>query len=256
MKIQQVAVQIYTLRDHLTTQSDIVATLKRVRAIGYQTVELINLSSVTDAELKRIVADEGLLCCSTHDSSDNIRQNAGAVADRLDALGCQHVVCSYPSNVDLGGEASVNSFIEDLDRSGKVLADRGKTLCYHNHGMEFRHLNGRSILELIFEKITPRHLQAELDTYWVQYGGGDPVDWCSRLKGRLPLLHIKDYGFSRENTPCFAEIGNGNLRWPEILAAAEAAGCGWFIVEQDTCPGDPFDSLKMSFDYIQAKLVK
>jgi hypothetical protein len=32
-------------------------------------------------------------------------------------------------------------------------------------------------------------------------------------------------------------------------------GCAWFIVEQDTCPGDPFDSLRQSFDYIKANLV-
>lgn len=26
-----------------------------------------------------------------------------------------------------------------------------------------------------------------------------------------------------------------------------------YVVEQDTCPGDPFDSLKISRDYIKAK---
>jgi len=39
------------------------------------------------------------------------------------------------------------------------------------------------------------------------------------------------------------------------IAAAKASGCEWFIVEQDSCPGDPFDSAKLSFDYIKANLV-
>jgi sugar phosphate isomerase/epimerase len=53
-----------------------------------------------------------------------------------------------------------------------------------------------------------------------------------------------------------AEIGVGNLDWKAIIAAAEKSGCEWFIVEQDYCPGDPFDSLKTSFDYIEANLVE
>ena len=43
---------------------------------------------------------------------------------------------------------------------------------------------------------------------------------------------------------------------PHLLAAAaaEESGCRWFIVEQDTCPGDPFDSVARSFDDISAHL--
>ncbi|MFZ0435865.1 MAG: hypothetical protein WAL87_07850 [Chthoniobacterales bacterium] len=32
---------------------------------------------------------------------------------------------------------------------------------------------------------------------------------------------------------------------------ATAAGCKWFIVEQDTCPGDPFECIKRNFDYLK-----
>ena len=79
--------------------------------------------------------------------------------------------------------------------------------------------------------------------------------WCESLKGRLPLLHMKDYQFKADNSPIYCEVGSGNLNFKKIIAAAEASGCEWFIVEQDTCPGDPFDSVKKSFDYIKAHLV-
>ena len=46
------------------------------------------------------------------------------------------------------------------------------------------------------------------------------------------------------------EIGSGNLEWKPILEAADEAGCLWYIVEQDVCPGCPFESLKMSYDYL------
>ena len=44
-----------------------------------------------------------------------------------------------------------------------------------------------------------------------------------------------------------AEIGEGNMNWPGIVAACESAGSQWYVVEQDTCAGDPFDSIAISF---------
>ncbi len=136
----------------------------------------------------------------------------------------------------------------------------GQVLSYHNHAHEFyaSQFQGKpnSLLEYhITRKSNPRFLQAELDTYWVQAGGGDPVAWCKKMKGRMPLLHIKDYSVGPDGKPFFAEIGNGNLDWPAIFSAAEASGTEWFIVEQDVCPGDPFESLAMSFRFINENLV-
>jgi sugar phosphate isomerase/epimerase len=76
------------------------------------------------------------------------------------------------------------------------------------------------------------------------------VDWCERLKGRLPLIHLKDFVVNHENIPCFCEVGAGNLNFPRIIEAAEKSGCQWFIVEQDTTLGDPVDSLAQSFRYL------
>ena len=50
----------------------------------------------------------------------------------------------------------------------------------------------------------------------------------------------------------YAEVGEGNLDWPGILAAAEEAGVQWYIVEQDICQRDPFASLAISFNNLKA----
>jgi sugar phosphate isomerase/epimerase len=99
-------------------------------------------------------------------------------------------------------------------------------------------------------------LQGEPDTYWIQYGGGDPVAWCEKLSGRLPLLHLKDFAIDAEDNIAMCEIGAGNLDWPRIVAAAERSGCRWYIVEQDTCPGDPVDSLAQSYRYLASEICR
>ncbi len=68
------------------------------------------------------------------------------------------------------------------------------------------------------------------------------------------MLQFKDYGFGKDDKPFFAEIGHGNLNWPRIFDAVAKAGTEWVAVEQDSCPGDPFVSIKKSYDFLKSKL--
>jgi sugar phosphate isomerase/epimerase len=257
MKIDQVAAQLYTIRSHLKTVKDASESLKKVRKIGYRAVQVSGVGpDVPDTELASMCKNEGLTICATHERSDVILNNPMAVAERLHLFDCKYTAYPHPSNVDMNNSESVMGLIKGLNESGRILRGEGITLAYHNHQCEFIKLNGKIILDLIYDKTDANYLQGEIDTYWVQCGGGNPAEWCRKLKKRLPLLHLKDYGITADNNRTFAEIGYGNLNWPEIIREAERSGCQWFIVEQDECPADPFDSLKKSFDYIGDKLCK
>jgi sugar phosphate isomerase/epimerase len=255
MKIEQVALQLFTLRNHLKTPEDILATLKKVAAIGYQAVQVSGMAPIDEKELTQILAGEGLTLAATHEPPDVIRQNPEKVVERLRKLNTRYTAYPYPSNVDWSKQDDTDRLIADLDRAGAVLHAAGQVLTYHNHAIEFIRIGNATALDYIYAKSDPRYLQGEIDTYWVQFGGGDPVAWCRKLKGRLPLLHLKDYAFTLPDQPTYAAIGSGNLDWPAIISAAEASGTEWFIVEQDTTPGDPFEAVKQSFDYIKANLV-
>lgn len=251
MRIDQVAVQLYTLREFIQTPGDIAATLRKVRAIGYRAVQVSGMGPIEEEELVRILDGEGLVLCATHEAPDRILNEPERVVERLKRLGCTRTAYPAPRDVDFSSGGAVDAWIEKLNAAGKVLHESGLRLGYHNHHFEFRRLGGRTILERIYEQTDARYLRAELDTYWVQFGGGDPVKWCARLRGRLPVLHLKDYVIDRENRATFAEIGNGNLDFPAIIAEAERAGCEWYVVEQDICPGDPFESIRVSFEYLR-----
>jgi sugar phosphate isomerase/epimerase len=256
MKLSQVAAQLYTVRDFIKEPKEIAESMKRVREIGYRAVQISAMGPIDEGELMTILDGEGLTVCATHEPGGTILDEPSNVAERLEKLGCRHTAYPYPGGIDLGSADEVKRFIGRLDEAGRVLREAGRVLSYHNHHVEFRRVGGRLIIDAIYGDTAPENLQGEIDTYWVQYGGGSPLAWCERLKGRLPLLHMKDYRITEENQPQWCEVGNGNLDWKRIVAAADAAGCEWFIVEQDTCPGDPFDSLKASYDHIKANLAE
>lgn len=259
MKINQVGIQLYTLRDYMKTKDDIINSLKKVKQIGYQVVEVCGTGEFTQQEFSQILDDEGLICSSTHQGGKTILENTMEIVNTLNNLKCKYVVLPSPWGFCLDTLEDVKQFAKNINEAGKILHDNGKALLYHNHNIEFLKVGGKLIIDVLFDETDPKYLQGELDTYWVQSGGGNPTKWCEKLNNRLPILHIKDYMTIKEEKwckPVFAEIGNGNLDFADIIAAAEKSGCGIFIVEQDGNFTDPFESIKMSFDYIKANLCK
>ena len=248
MKHSQIAVQLYTVRDFCTSASALAATAKKLRQIGYEAAQVSGVSDdIPPQEVRRILADEGIKICATHENGDLIRSNPLAVVERLKAMEVVHTAYPYPAGVDFSDAAAVKAMVSDLDAAGAVLRENGCILSYHNHAIEFTRIGNEVLMDYIARATSPENLKFELDTYWVQFGGADPVAWCKKASGRLPILHCKDFGFGTNNTPFFAEIGYGNLDFPAIVAAADAGGTEWFVVEQDTCPGDPFLSLEKSY---------
>lgn len=253
MKRKQIVAQLYTVRDHLKTPRDIASSLKEVRRIGYEAVEASGLGPIENDELRRMLDGEGLVCASTHETpSEVIVEKPEAVAERLAALGCTMTAFPHPGKHPLSTLAEVEQLARKLDRAGEVLRSHGLVLGYHNHNLEFARIQGRTILDWLFERTKPQNLVSEMDTYWVQAGGGDPVAWIRKLSGRLPSIHLKDYGYEIGKGVVFEEIGSGNLDWKAIIPEAQKAGCRWFIVEQDAhfAKDDPFLSLQMSFEYL------
>jgi sugar phosphate isomerase/epimerase len=257
MKLSQVAIQLYTLRDFCKTAAEVAATAKKVRAIGYESVQISGVGPVPEAELVAIFRGEGLSICATHEPSQQILDQPDAAIERLHKLGTKLTAYPYPSGIDFNNPEHLDSLLRKLDAAGAKFRAAGLKLGYHNHANEFYRpvAGGPTFLERVYAETSPENIVAELDTYWVQRGGGDVVEWVRRMKGRQPFIHLKDYKVNPAGEPTYCEIGAGTLPFDRIIAEAESGGCEWFIVEQDSCPGDPFDSIKQSLDYIKARLL-
>ena len=152
-----------------------------------------------------------------------------------------------------------------LNELAKPYKGTGYKLKYHNHSQEFRNfpeIGYKTGMSILVEETDPEVICFELDTHWLSAAGCDPVEWINKVSGRIPIIHFKDYTINYKEpnvglgyvSKGFAEIGNGNINWQPIVEACKAAGTIWYGVEQDECPGDPFDSLKTSIDYMRNTL--
>ena len=257
MPDHQLAAQLFTVREFTRSPADFAASMRKVREIGYRAVQVSQIGDVADDEVKRIADDNGLAICATHSAWDDLLHNLNGVIEQHQLWGCRHVALGGMPLECRDSEAGFRQFAELAVGVGERLAAAGLTFSYHNHSFEFVKFAGRTGLSLLFEETDPRYFQAELDTYWIQHGGADPVDWIERMAGRMPVVHLKDMamlpdGAGGRPQQVFAEVGAGNLNWARILPACARAGVEWYAVEQDICPGDPFESLAISYRNLRA----
>ena len=248
MPDSQIALQLYTIRDALSRPQDTIAALKRVAAVGYQAVEICGYGGLELTEFSRLLGDLGLVACSSHNGFDELRDNPEAVAEELVALGCHQVVSGPTARY-----TSEQEWLDFAHAAGPVAArlqELGLVYAYHHHSFEFEKFGARTALEILYEESDPSVVNFQIDTYWVQHGGGSPVTWINKVGCRAPTLHMKDMAM-RGSEQLYAEVGEGNLDWAGIIAAGKQNGVRWYIVEQDFCQRDPFESIALSFNHMK-----
>jgi len=242
-----IALQLYTLRNE--TARDFVGTLREVAKIGYAGVEFAGTGGLRPAELKSLLTDLNLRVAGNHTGLDALEGNLNAALDDTQAIGCEFVVCPYLPEERRQNADGYRALAEVLNRAGAACKRRGLQLCYHNHAFEFQRFDGQYALDILYSATDPDLVKGELDTYWIQLGGVDPAGYIRQYAGRCPLIHLKDMAADAQRS--FAEVGAGTMDWPAIFAAAEEGGARWYIVEQDTCPGPPLQSVTTSLQNLR-----
>lgn len=247
MDTQQIALQLYTVRDH--TQRDMLGTLHAVAQIGYQAVEFAGYGGVPVEEVKATLDALSMRAISAHIPFDRWLAQPEQVIDELHTLGCTYAIVPAVAQERRNSVAYAQQLAADLNRCGAACRDAGLRFGYHNHAWEFAPLDSTTLWNVLLAETDPALVALELDVFWAHVGGHDPVAMIRQLAERVPLLHVKDMVAVGE-PPTDAPVGDGVLPWADILAAGAAAGTAWYIVEQDT-PRDPLADVAQSFRNLQ-----
>ncbi|MBR7106864.1 MAG: sugar phosphate isomerase/epimerase [Lentisphaeria bacterium] len=254
----KIAITLYNLREYCKTEEDYAATLDKVSAMGYKSVQISGVP--LPAEIIRKHLDRtGLYCCATHESLATISGDPKALIDRMQTIGCTFTALGGPGEFDFASMDSIKGLADIFNRQGDALAEAGIQLGYHNHAPELTRVAGsrKTMLDTFMELTAGHNVYSELDVHWVTRGGGSPAAWIRKFAGRISVIHFKDFTM-HEKAPIFCEIGEGNLDWPEILKACEETGVRWYSIEQDReVPGRGiFESAKISIDNLRSWGVK
>ena len=261
-----IGVQLYTVRGVMPKDSDHV--LKTIADIGYKEIEGQGREGLIAVAPK--IRELGMSIVSCHVETPLITGDSekyklqpvplDQAIESVKKIGVQYFTMAYIQPQARGADLDFYRQTADkMNHVGEQCKKAGLQFAYHNHAFEFAGKQGERPIDIFHDRLDKKLVALEMDVFWVSVAGNDPVELMKQWKGRVQLLHLKD---KEKGTPvqysesvpksAFQEVGSGVLDFPAILKAAPAAGVKHYFVEQDQTPGDPLDSLKKSYDYIES----
>jgi len=263
-----VGLQLYSIRDAMA--ADVKGTLKKVSDMGYKNMEMAGYSNgkfygFSPAEFKKIIADLGLVSLSSHaavESKGITVESAKLMADAHAELGVKYCIQPWVNDEDRTIE-KYKKMIGDWNKVGKIMKGVGIQFGYHNHNFEFTNVNGVvPYFDIFMPEMDKDLITMELDLFWAEKAGQDPVAMFKKYPGRFQLLHFKDmhtkqapfYTVIKDDICC---VGEGVIDFKKIWAAKEVAGAKYLFVEDDNQGnGKPFEGIETSIKNVTTKILK
>jgi len=231
--------QLFSVRD--LTEKDLELTLKKVAEIGYKTVEFAGFFGHEAKEVKAMLDNYGLTVSGTHSGLGDLDKDFAATVKYHQTIGNKnYIIPGAPWQT----KEELDDTIAKLNKYQPMLAAEGITLGYHNHDGEFKPNKDGIIAHTEMENRTS--VMFEIDTYWAYVAGKDPIEVITRLKDRVPVIHLKDglsdgHGFA---------LGEGTA--PVAAVRAKAIELGMHIVvESETLSPDGISEVTRCFDYLK-----
>ena len=249
-------IQLYTLRDHIRNAEDFDATLARLEKMGVTDVQISGIGDIPADVQGEIVRKHNMNVCVTHKGMDRMLTDLDAMIAEHKEIGCDAMGIGSAPDEDRGTEENVRAFIEKAQGIGAKLLENGMTFNYHNHDFEFKPLENsdKCMMDILMEETKPGLFNFIPDVAWIDYAKNDPVEVLTKLKGRVKVLHFKDYIIDEEGKRKFVSLGKGVVDLKACYEAACELGIPYIMYEQDCdwVDNDPFKATEESWAFMQS----
>jgi sugar phosphate isomerase/epimerase len=229
----------YTFRDSF--KNDVPGTLDKIKGMGITNMEFSNLFGKTAAELRALLDERGMVCTSFGVGLPDLETKLDEVAENARTLGAKYVRVAWIPHEKPFTPEDAKKAVEQFNRVGKALKDKGLTFCYHNHGYEFQPYQQETLFDYIVKNTRPEYVSFEMDILWVVHPGQDPVKYLKKYPERFRLMHVKDLkkgvkGDFSGSTPVENDValGTGQIDIPAVLNAAKNTNIEYFYIEDES----------------------
>jgi sugar phosphate isomerase/epimerase len=237
-----VGLQLYSVRHEC--EKDLPKVLETVSKIGYKGVEFAGYYGRNAKDLRKMLDDNGLVCCGTHTGLNTIQPaSLAATVEFNKTLGNKYLI------VPGMNPKSKEEWLQQAKYFNEVadkLKPEGMFTGYHAHGGDFKKYDGETAWDIFFSNTKPEVIM-QLDTGNTMGAGVDPVTVLKKYPGRAKTIHIKEHGGGPETV-----IGGGQIKWAEVFALCEAGGTEWYIVEHERRREGQLDDVRRCFEAMKA----
>jgi sugar phosphate isomerase/epimerase len=251
-KKMKTGLQLWTIRESVNT--DLSGTLAALSKIGYNSLEPFGFDGTfykfPAKEFRKMCNDLGMDITSTH--CGITATNATEYAEKAAEAGLEYLILPSFSGRPEKTLDDFKKVAHEMNQIGEATKKSGITFGYHNHNFEFRQMEGKLPYDILLAETDPALVTFQMDIFWVVKGGQDPLQYFEKHPGRFHTWHIKDMGNDGES--CI--VGNGKIKFKDLLAQSKKAGLKRIFVEQEQySEGTPIYCVEQSYKYIQKHLI-
>jgi len=236
-----VGLQLYSVRADCA--KDLPGTIEKVAKMGYDGVEFAGYYDYKAEDLRKLLDENGLVCCGTHTAMDTLSDaNLAATIEFNQTLGNKYLIVPWLKPDDTNPKAAWRRHAERFNELAEKVTPEAMVVGYHCHAHDFHTVEGEVPWEILFDNTRPEVVM-QLDTGNAMSGGGDPVKYLKKYPGRAATVHLKEYSETNKN----ALIGEGDMPWQEIFTLCETiGGTRWYIIEEEKDAYPPLEGVDLS----------
>ena len=240
--------QLYSLRHEMAADAE--GTLRRVRSLGFDGVELAGDYGWTADRWRALLDETGLTVIAAHMALESLEADVAARLKFQRTLGASRIV--VPSlRKELQTVDGYHDAARRLNALGQRLADEGFALGYHNHAFEFHPLDksgGSCGIDILLAETHPPFVHFEFDTFWLEQGGRNAVEFIRQNEGHAFLIHAKD---RRRRDGVDVPAGQGDVDFHALIPLCTAHG--WpVILEYES--GNAIESVRQGAAFLRPLL--
>ena len=232
---------------------DFPGTIKQLADAGFQSIELCSpvgyadsgfagLAKYTGAELRKILADAGVTCISSHFGIDELRKDQPGRIAWAKEVGLKQMIVpslSGPKNPTMD---DVKRAAAEYFKMGEVAAMSGIEQGLHNEDFELSMVDGKLTYDLLLGLLDPKFVKFQFQVSTISQGY-DAADYFTKYPASFFSMHVQ--GWSSQ-TKKIMPVGQDTLDWKKIFTAAKTAGIQNYFVEMN------LDMMKASVPYLRA----
>ena len=259
--MKEIGLNLYSVRNLISTEEDFLATAKKLKAMGYSFFQYSG--AVFDpARIKRVTEETGTPIRLTHMDRNRLIAETEKVIEENLYFGNTNIGLGAMSWDILIDEKKCKEYIEKYNKVGEIMQKNGCKFFWHHHNFEFIQHNGQTVFDYIIENAP--YINYTLDTYWLQFAGVNILEYLEKLKGRIGCVHLKDYKTKffideKENPrfePEIESVGYGVFNFQTIIDKMREVGVKYYFVEQDNAADlpDTLNQVERSVKYLQKEI--
>jgi sugar phosphate isomerase/epimerase len=210
---------------------------KTLADIGVQQVEMCSpfgyndFASLSDGrQVKRILADHGLACVSSHFSMRELRQQQSeSIAWAKDVGITQMIVASLGA----GNSPTLDDVKRAADEYNRIAAaarQAGMQQGLHNEGFEVSTVDGRRTYDVLIALLDAELVKFQFQMSTISQGFA-AHEYFTKYPGRFFSMHLQDVDLNAPGGTQVA-IGKGSIDWAKTFSAAKIGGVRNYFVEQ------------------------